>query len=294
MKKILIAGANSYIGTSFEKFLAQWPEEYQVDTIDMMENSWREKSFTGYDSMFHVAGIAHQDSGEISEERKQLYFKVNTDLTIETAKKAKAEGVKQFIFMSSIIVYGASAKLGEKKVITREYAPAPESAYGMSKLKAEDGIIPLQDEDFSVCILRPPMIYGPGCKGNYPLLRRAALRLPFFPDIQNERSMLFIGNLCVFLKALVEGNLSGIHFPQNNEYASTSELVHQIALAHGRKMRMTKVFNPLLKFLSGKVRVLDKVFGNLVYERSISGTSSVMQQFSLEKSIRITESGHPA
>ncbi len=164
MKRILITGANSYIGTSVEKHLLQWPEAYHVDTIDMVDGSWRKKSFEGYDSVFHVAGIAHQDSGKLTEERKQLYYKVNTDLTVDTAKKAKAEGVSQFIFMSSIIVYGASAKMGEKKVITRETKPAPEGAYGDSKLQAELGIQPLQDDTFKVCILRPPMIYGPGSR----------------------------------------------------------------------------------------------------------------------------------
>ena len=102
MKKILITGANSYIGTSFEKYINDnYADQYQVDTIDMIDSSWREKSFKGYDVVYHVAGIAHSDSGKISPEKEKLYRNVNTDLTIETAKKAKADGVKQFIFMSS-------------------------------------------------------------------------------------------------------------------------------------------------------------------------------------------------
>ena len=267
MKKILITGANSYIGTSFAKYMAQWPQEYKVDTIDMIDGSWRDMSFAGYDYVFHVAGIAHQDSGKITEEHKRLYFKVNSDLTVETAQKAKSDGVGQFIFMSSIIVYGESAKLGKKKVITRDTKPAPAGAYGMSKLKAEEGILPLHDEGFRVYVLRPPMIYGPGCKGNYPLLVKAALKLPFFPDIKNERSMLFIDNLCAYVKAAVDGGLSGIHFPQNSEYVCTSQMVKEIALAHGRKIRLTRAFNPLLRLLSGKAGVVDKVFGNLVYSQ---------------------------
>ena len=269
MKRILITGANSYIGTSVEKYLAQWPEEYQVDTIDMVDGSWRDKNFAGYDSVFHVAGIAHQDSGKITEERKKLYYKVNTDLTIETAKKAKAEGVGQFIFMSSIIVYGASAKMGEKKVITRDTKPAPEGAYGDSKLKAEEGIQPLQNERFAVCILRPPMVYGPGSKGNYRLLEKAALKLPFFPDIENERSMLHIDGLCAYVKQMVDSRSSGIHFPQNPAYVCTSRMVREIAQAHGKHIRLTKVFNPILRLLSGKVGFVDKVFGNLVYDASL-------------------------
>lgn len=139
MKRVLITGKGSYIGTSVEKYLTQWPDENQVDTIDMIDGSWWGKSFAGYGSVFHVAGIAHQDSRKISEERKKLYYAVNTDLTIETAKKAKADGVKQFIFMSSIIVYGLSAKIVETKVIIRDTVPASAGAYGGSKLKVELG-----------------------------------------------------------------------------------------------------------------------------------------------------------
>ena len=289
MKRILITGANSYIGTSCERYMAQWPQDYHIDTIDMVDGSWRGKSFTGYDCVFHVAGIAHQDSGKITEQRKQLYYRVNTDLTIETAKKAKADGVKQFIFMSSIIIYGASAKLGQIKVITKDTAPSPEGAYGMSKLKAEQGILPLHDDVFHVCVLRPPMVYGFGCKGNYLLLRKAAMKLPFFPDVNNQRSMLFINNLCAYVSAVINDNCSGIHLPQNDEYICTSEMVRQIALANGRKIRMTKVFNPLLKLLSGKVRVVDKVFGSLVYDKALDNV--VRQPFGFVDSIVISESG---
>lgn len=267
MKRILITGANSYIGTSLEKYLTRWPEEYQVDTIDMRGDAWREKSFSGYDSVFHVAGIAHQDSGKITEERKKLYYKVNTDLTIETAKKAKAEGVRQFIFMSSIIVYGASAKIGEKKVITRDTEPAPVGAYGDSKLQAERGIESLGSDSFRVCVLRPPMIYGPESKGNYPLLEKAALKLPFFPDIENERSMLHIDILCSYVKQLFDEQCSGVYFPQNPEYVCTSRMVQEIARKNGKRIYMTKLFNPILRLLSGKWGLVDKVFGNLTYEK---------------------------
>lgn len=291
MKRILITGANSYIGTSVEKYLAQWPEEYHVDTIDMVDGSWREKSFAGYDSVFHVAGIAHQDSGKITEERKHLYYKVNTDLTIETAKKAKAEGVGQFIFMSSIIVYGASAKMGEKKVITKDTVPAPVGAYGDSKLQAELGIQPLNDDSFKVCILRPPMIYGPGCKGNYPLLSKAARKLPFFPDVKNQRSMLFVMNLCAFIQQLIDQSASGTYFPQNTEYVSTSEMVRAIAKIHGKNIHMAKIFNPFLRLFSSVLPVINKVFGNLVYEQVSDLGIQFNLPYSFDESINATEWG---
>lgn len=264
MKRILITGANSYIGTSFEQWVKRHPDKYMVDTVDMTDISWKEEDFSSYDVVFHVVGIAHVSS---DPKLKDLYYRVNRDLTIETAKKAKAEGVKQFIFMSSIIVYGDSSK--GKRVIDRNTIPSPSNFYGDSKLQAEIGLKALEDENFKIVILRPPMIYGKGSKGNYPKLSKAAQILPIFPDIDNERSMLHIDNLCEFIRLMIDNEERGLFFPQNEEYVKTSEMVRMIAEAHGRKIRLTKVFNPIIKMMYG-INVVNKVFGNLVYENSMS------------------------
>ena len=264
MKKILITGANSYIGTSFEDWLEKYPDKYEIDTIDMIDSSWKDKDFSIYDVVFHVAGIAHVSSDPKLEE---LYYKVNRDLTIETAMKAKAEGVKQFIFMSSIIVYGDGGK--HRRVIDRNTIPTPSNFYGNSKLRAEEGIKRLEDESFRIVVLRPPMIYGKGSKGNYPRLSKAAQKLPIFPDIDNERSMLHIDNLCEFIRLMIDNEESGLFFPQNKEYVKSSEMVRLISEAHGRKIRLTKVFNPALRMMHG-MDVVNKLFGNLVYEKSMS------------------------
>ncbi|TAH75068.1 MAG: NAD-dependent epimerase/dehydratase family protein, partial [Anaerolineaceae bacterium] len=239
MKRILITGADSYIGTSLEKWLEKYPDKYTVDTVDMKGEGWRLKSFAGYDVVFHVAGIAHVSS---DSKREALYYKVNRDLTIETAMKAKFDSVKQFIFMSSIIVYGdIHSSLG---FIDRHMIPTPNNFYGKSKLQAEEGIMKLASEEFKTVILRPPMIYGKGSKGNYPKLAKAAQKLPIFPDIDNERSMLHIDNLCEFIKLIIDNEEDGLFFPQNEEYVKTSELVKTIAEAHGKKIMLTKIFNP--------------------------------------------------
>lgn len=290
MKKILITGANSYIGTSFEKYIkTNYPDSYSVDTVDMINGSWREKSFADYDVVFHVAGIAHSDSGKISKEKEKLYYAVNTDLTVETAKKAKADGAKQFIFMSSAIVYGNSAPIGKKKIITRDTPVSPANCYGDSKVQAENGLRPLNDETFRVVILRPPMIYGKGSKGNYPTLSKYAQKLPFFPDVKNERSMLYIENLCEFVRLMVENEENGTFWPQNAEYSNTSEMVKMIAEAHGKRIRLVKGFGWLLKILghiSGKV---NKAFGNLTYEADISVYRNRYACVTLAESIRYTE-----
>ena len=287
MKKILITGANSYIGMSFEKYIKEnFSQDYQVDTVDMIDGSWREKSFSGYDVVYHVAGIAHSDSGKISAEKEKLYRSVNTDLTIETAKKAKNDGVKQFIFMSSAIVYGDSGKIGKKKVITKDTPTNPANCYGDSKVQAELGILPLQDDKFKVCVLRPPMIYGKGSKGNFPQLEKFARKLKFFPYVKNERSMLYIGNLVEFVRLMIENEEQGIFWPQNAEYSNTSELVKMIARENGKKIHLVKGFGWLLKLISHFTGLVNKAFGNFSYDQSMSNYKVEYRKYNLEESIK--------
>ena len=284
MKNILITGKNSYIGTSLENWLMREPDKYKVDTVDMKDGSWKEKDFSLYDVVFHVAGIAHVSSDSKMED---LYYKVNRDLTIETAEKAKAEGVKQFIFMSSIIVYGDSSS--SKRIIDRNTVPMPSNFYGNSKLQAEEGIKDLESDDFKIVVLRPPMIYGKGSKGNYPRLANMAKKIPVFPDIDNERSMLNIDNLCEFIKVMIDHEETGLYFPQNKEYVKTSELVKLIGEIHGKKIMMTKVFNPILRMMFG-IGVVNKVFGNLVYEKSMSDYDKANYRIrDFRESIELTE-----
>lgn len=284
MKKILITGKNSYIGTSVENWLMKEPDKYEVDTISLRSDSWENEDFGEYDVVFHVAGIAHVSS---SLKMKELYYKVNRDLTIKIAKKAKLDGVKQFIFMSSIIVYGES--FSNKRVININTVPAPNNFYGDSKLQAEKGIKNLETENFKIAILRPPMIYGKGSKGNYPRLAKLAKNIPIFPDFDNERSMLHIDNLCEFVKLLIDNEDTGLFFPQNREYVKTSELVKLISQVHNKRIFMIRFFNPLIKRMSW-LSTINKVFGNLVYEPSMSKyRKSNYQIRTFKESIELTE-----
>ena len=290
MKKILITGAGSYIGCSFETYLqAHYPADYTVDTVDMLDGSWRERSFAGYDAVFHVAGIAHSDNGKISAEKAKLYYAVNTDLTVETAQKAKDDGVGQFVFMSSAIVYGESAPIGKTKHITRETPTSPANCYGDSKVQAENGILPLQDEGFNVVVLRPPMIYGKGSRGNYPVLAKLARKLPIFPCVKNQRSMLYVENLCEFVRLMIENGERGIFWPQNAEYSNTSEMVRAIAAAHGKKVRLIKGTTPALRLLSPFTGLVNKAFGSLTYDMGMSEYKTNYRLASLAESIGYTE-----
>jgi UDP-glucose 4-epimerase len=279
MKNILITGKNSYIGTSLENWLMREPDKYKVDTVDMKDGSWKEKDFSQYDVVFHVAGIAHIKE---TSDNQDLYYKVNRDLAYETAQKAKQDGVEQFVFLSSMSVYGI-----ENGVIDKDTPLKPNSAYGKSKIEAEELINKLQDDSFTVATLRPPMVYGKGCRGNYPRLVGLALKTPIFPKVDNKRSMIYIDNLSEFVKQLIDSRSGGLFFPQNAEYVNTSEMVRLIAEAHGKKIVMTKLFNPLLRLLS--VSTVNKVFGDLVYDMSMSDYISNYAIIDFNNSIVKTE-----
>ncbi len=267
MKKILITGANSYIGTSFEKYIKEnYPTDYEIETVDMIGGEWREKDFSGYDAVFHVAGIAHSDTGKISAEKEKLYRSVNTDLTVETAKKAKSDGVKQFIFMSSAIVYGDSAKIGRKKEITKDTPAVPANCYGDSKLQAENGILPLSDENFKVCVLRPPMVYGEGCKGNYQSVVSIVKKFPFFPRVKNKRSLIRVDNLVSFVKFCVDKELCGLYFPQNREYVGVTDLAKAAAKEIGKKIYFSFLLGFIVLIMRPFSGTLKKAFGSLIYK----------------------------
>jgi len=236
------------------------PDLYKVDTIDMKDGSWKEKDFSLYDVVIHVAGIAHIKE---TNDNQELYYKVNRDLAYETAQKAKENGVGQFVFLSSMSVYGV-----ENGVITEATPLNPNTAYGKSKAEAEELIHKMQECSFTVATLRPPMIYGSGCRGNYPRLAGLALKTPIFPKVENKRSMIYIDNLSEFVKQLIDHRSGGLFFPQNAEYVNTSDMVRLIAEVHGKSIVLTNLFNPLLRLLN--VSTVNKIFGDLVYDMSIS------------------------
>lgn len=281
MKRILITGANSYIGTSFEDYVKRWPDKYQVDTISLHGDAWREKSFAEYDVILHVAGVVH-----IKETRRNasLYYQVNRDLTIEVAQKAKNDNVKQFVFLSSMSVYGMDVG-----VVKRETAPNPKSHYGKSKLQAEDSLNNLADDNFYVAIIRPPMIYGKGCKGNYKTLVKFALSLPFFPYVNNRRSMIYIENLSEFIRLIIDNYELGIFLPQNKEYINTSEMVNLIAKEHGKKILLIREIGWVIKIVGLITNKANKAFGSLIYENDLSKYKNTYQIYNLKRSIESTE-----
>lgn len=274
MKKVLITGAESYIGEAVKDCLLQKPEEYTVDVKDTFNWEPAFSDLYSYDVVFNVAGIAHIKE---TDKNRDLYFDINRDLVIKIAKTAKAAGVKQFILLSTMSVYGLTVGHIKKSTPVN-----PVNAYGKSKADADAEIEKLADKNFKVACLRPPMVYGRGCKGNYQRLRSFALKTLVFPNYQNQRSMIYIGNLCEFVKEAIEQEKSGLFFPQNAEYVNTSEMVRQIAEVHGKKIWFTGAFNWGVKLASRGV--VEKVFGNLIYEKV-----DLVSKYGLKESIRVTE-----
>ncbi len=293
-KKVLITGAGSYIGTCFANWIKEnCSDNICTDTVSLRTDGWREKDFGGFDCIFHVAGIAHADVGKTTEEEQQSYYRVNRDLTAECAAKAKHDGTRQFIYMSSMIVYGDSGRIGQPKMITKDTLPAPAGFYGDSKLQAEKKLKELESPDFKVVILRPPMIYGKDSKGNYPLLSKLAAKLPFFPEEDNSRSMLYVENLCKFVSVMILNEEKGTFYPQNAEYVRTSDMVRAIAEQKGKNIRLLRLFHPFLCLLGrmgGKPGgMVNKAFGNLTYDLCMSDYREEYRICSFAESIRRTE-----
>lgn len=291
-KKLLITGADSYIGSSLEMWVkTKGYDNVSIDTIDMRDTEWRKIDFSKYDVVFHVAAIVHIDMGKVTKEVKKKYYEINTKLAVETAKKAKREGVGQFIFMSSMSIYGDGAGYGKEKIITNKTIPCPTNIYGDSKWRADKGVRNLQTDDFHVAVLRPPMIYGKGSRGNYSTLEKLARTLPIFPDVNNRRSMLYIDNLCEFLYQLILSGKGGIYFPQNPEYTKTSEMVRIIAEESGHRIVISKFFNLFVRIgglFRGRVsKSLHKAFGSMVYEMEMSRYKDMdYQKIGIKQSIQ--------
>ena len=317
MKRILITGANSFVGTNIERWLMRQPDCYQVDTVDTMNDAWKQADFSRYDVVFHVAGIAHVDP---KPEMAPLYYKVNRDLAIEVATWARDHGVKQFIYMSSGIVYKVSKSL-KGDVRTPETIPNPNDFYGDSKLQAERGVEDvnfnadvnpnlngninadgnlnfnpnpnlngnLNGDGMKVCILRPPMIYGPGSKGNFLRLGWLATKTPVFPEWHNKRSMLYIDNLAEFVRQIIDREMSGTFFPQNAELVDTVEIVKYFAKKYHHRIWISRIFNPLVWLASFFLPQVPKMFADCYYVPEMSKYEFDYQIVSFEDSLKRLE-----
>lgn len=289
MKRILITGKNSYIGTSFEKWMKKYGNQYQIDTIDLRNNDWKRRDFSRYDCVIHTAAIVHSPRSNDS-----LYFEINRDLTIDVANKAKENNISQFIFLSSMSIFGKTTG-----IISNSTKPQPNTAYGKSKLEAEKELRKLEDSNFKVAVLRPPVVYGINSKGNYTRLSKLAKKILFFPKVENERSMIYIDNLCSFIYIVLKHEFNGVFHPQNDVYVNTSNLVEKIAKCHQHRIYFLKFGSYIIKKISSKNKLIGKIFGSLFYDdttlgypnSNYNGVILNYNQVDFEESIKQTELG---
>ena len=285
MKKILITGLNSYIGTSFESYINNNFKDYSIFTLDTKNENWQNFDFENFDAVFNVAGIAHECN---KKSEKDIYYKVNRDLAIAIALKAKKDGVKQYIYMSSILIYNGI----KEKTIDNNTTPKGKGYYADSKYQADLALQKMQTENFNVVILRPPMVFGLNSKGNFPKLLKLANKIPIFPKLNNKRSMIYIENLCEFIKLTIDNNVSGIFYPQNPDYFCTSDIIKTVAIEKSKRIIFTKLFNFIIYCLRPINKNFSKMFGNLTYDKNISNTFDYKYQIvnneeSIKRSISV-------
>lgn len=228
MKNILIIGKGSYIGEAFRNWLNPYSRKYCVNIVSSLNHYWKNAKFDGVDVVVNFAGMAHINN--ITEEMREMFYSVNRDLAIEISTYAKRKGVKHYIQFSSMNVYGDYCQC-----VTDLSVEAPTSFYGDSKLQGDIGIRRLEDDSFRVAFIRPPFVYGKGCKGNYNKFSAIANKVPVFPNFYNRKSMIYIDNLCEFVRLVIDNNAGGIFAPQNKELVSTADLVRAVKKANGQK-----------------------------------------------------------
>jgi nucleoside-diphosphate-sugar epimerase len=288
MIRFLITGATGFVGTALREDLERRGHvpilaargsvdgrgEYRVVGDIHGATDWS-RAVEGVDVVFHLAGYAHQFGRAGSNER--AFFRINVDGTRRLAEQAASAGVRRLIFVSSIKANGDESPASGFDETTD---PAPEDAYGRSKLAAEIALHEAaRATGLSVTVIRPPLIYGPRVKANfYRLLSVIDRGMPLpFGSIRNRRSLIYVSNLTdalvhVATDARAEGKT---YLVSDGEDVSTPDLVRRIALALGRSPRLAPVPVSLLKLagsLTGKGSAVRRLVGSLVADSRLIRT----------------------
>lgn len=258
MKKVLVIGANSYIGKKFYEYSKNKEDhKMHVDMVTASDGAWRKTDLTGYDAILHLAAMVHKKEKKYM---KDLYDEINHKLAVEVARKAKENKVGQFIFLSTAAVFGYGTSC-----ITKDTVPKPVTYYGKSKLAAENDIMKLQDKAFKVAIVRTPMVYGDGCKGNYARLEKLARFTPIFPEYHNKRSVVHVANLSEYLANLIIEAKEGYFYPQDSEYLDTCMEIVRIRNRLGKRTWLVSAGNGIISLLLSRFRIIRKIFSDLYY-----------------------------
>ena len=267
---ILIIGKNSYIGNHIDEWLSN--HGHEVTQLDVLNDEWMYFDYSSYDAIVHVAGIVHQPNCQ----DWNLYKRVNTDMPILIATMAKEQGVKQYVFLSTMGVYGMGKSL--KPTVVDESTPLQaDGMYEKSKLLAEEGLQKLQEETFQVASVRPPSVYGKGCRGGYITgFTSIASRLPIIPRAYEDvkQSFIYIDNLSELVRLVIEKNLAGIFCPQDDKAVSANELLEVISKGLGIKSHSSRLLGYLLRAVSF-IPLVNKAYGGVEYAKELSSINGV-------------------
>lgn len=259
MKNILLTGSNGFIGSYF---INKYHDNYNINTFSFRSNDLVDLNLSSIDTIVHLSALVHQMGGATKEE----YEKVNITQTVHLAIKAKNTGVKHFIFMSTVKVYGEETDTA----YTESTLCLPQDNYGKSKFEAEQKLQELEDNNFKVTIIRTPIVYGYGVKANIQSLIKLVRKIPILPfgNIHNKRSMVYVGNLCHLIDQIIQQEKSGIFLASDNEVLSTSKLIELISKHLNKKVFLIKIpfFNTLLKLV--KPSFQKRLYGNLEVDNS--------------------------
>ena len=278
MINILLTGASGFLGSYFQK---KYSDKYKITTFSFRENEFSTLDVQNIDTVIHLSALVHQMGGAEAEE----YERVNVTQSINLATKAKASGVKHFIFMSTVKVYGEETN----RAYNEQSECKPQDDYGKSKLKAERELQKLEDDDFIVSIVRTPIVYGYGVKANIKSLIDLVKKVPLLPfaQIQNRRSMVYIGNLSHLVDVICEKREGGIFLAADDKAISTTRLIELIALNLGKNISLIRV-----PFFESLLKILKPSFHKRLYE-SLEVDNSVTQEvlefnnlYSVEDGIR--------
>ena len=280
MIRVLITGVNSFVGANFCKY----SEFKSIDEVSLLDKRPEDINYGNYDVVLHLAAIVHQSRKIVDEE----YFRVNRDLCLKVAEQAKKAGIKQFVFLSTLKVYGGFVNSLELRNENSECYP--NDAYGKSKYAAEIGLKKLEDQNFTVSIIRTPLVYGEGVKANMINLVKLVDKLPILPlgKIENRRNFTFAANLVGYIDKIIEKRASGVFIAMDEKAYSTTALINYISKSLGKKVRLFKLPGILLNFLYFFIPdKLDKLFGSFEFENN--NTKRVLNYkptFSTEEGIR--------
>jgi len=249
--KILITGANSFVGTNFRNF----SKFKYIDEISLYENKPEDIDFGNYNIVLHLAAIVHQ-SKKIDEIE---YMNVNRDLCLKVAKYSKKAGVSQFVFLSTCKVYGDLIPNCELR--NENSRCFPDDSYGRSKFEAEVGLIKLEDVNFTISIIRTPLVYGEGVKANMMNIVKLIDYFPILPfgSTLNKRNFTYTENLVGFIDRIIELRASGIFIAMDEYAISLTELVRYISKYLNKKILLFK--------LPGIFTRIGNLFAPLIFKR---------------------------